>query len=120
MCKNEEEQLDNNFELKKNTSDKTLVFLNSKNVNEFLNYKDSILKKLLITKFDFQVIFSSGNENNSTTSSEAFDLKIERSLKIDKIFKMETTIKMPPKLLKEKFIKCYSKTNKYLLHSQIL
>ena len=59
----------NNNNSNNNSSDKTLVFLNSKNVNDFLSYKDNILKKLLITKFDFQVIFSGENGNSSTTSS---------------------------------------------------
>ena len=104
-----------------NNGDKTLVFLNAKNVNEFINYKDGILKKLLITKFDFQVIYSSGSSNSmSTSSDQSYDLKIERSLKNDKIFKLEQTIKLKGKVLKEKFLDCLSRKNKYLLHYQIL
>lgn len=104
-----------------NHGDKTLVFLNSKNVNQFINYKDSVLKKLLITKFDFQVIYSSGSSNSmSTSSDQSYDLKIERSLKNDKIFKLEQTIKRKGKVLKERFLDCLSRKNKYLLHFQIL
>ena len=76
MIINDKEENEEKFDLKNN--DKTLVFLNSKNINEFINYKDGILKKLLITKFDFQLIYSNGNTNSVSTSSSqiGYDLKI--------------------------------------------
>lgn len=33
-----------------------MVFLSSKNINEFLNYKESIMKYLVAGKFDFKQI----------------------------------------------------------------
>ncbi len=33
-----------------------MAFLSSKNINEFLNYKDTIIKYLLTAKFDFKQI----------------------------------------------------------------
>lgn len=84
------------------------MFLSSKNVNDYLNYKESVFKKLITTKFDFKLIHSQA------------DLKIEQSYKIDKVFKLENVIDLPVKKIKEEFLSAFMKRNKYLVHSQIL
>ena len=65
-----------------------MVFLSSKNINDYLAYKESVFKKLITTKFDFKQIYSTG------------ELKIEQSYKIDKIFRLENIISLPAKKIK--------------------
>jgi len=40
---------------------KALMFLNSKNVNDFINYKDTVLKKILTANFSFKSIYKIDN-----------------------------------------------------------
>ena len=40
---------------------KALMFLNSKNVNDFINYKDTVLKKILAANFSFKSIYKIDN-----------------------------------------------------------
>ena len=66
-CKNEkllkilyEEDDDEKDSKLSGNNDKALVFLSTKNVNDFLNYKQTIFKKLITTKFDFKLLHSHG------------------------------------------------------------
>ena len=40
---------------------KALMFLNSKNVNDFINYKDAILKKTLTSNYSFKLVYKLHN-----------------------------------------------------------
>ena len=57
---------------------KALMFLNSKNVNDFINYKDTVLKKILTVNFSFKTIYKIDN------------CTIEKSQKNSNYYKLES------------------------------
>lgn len=64
MEDNDEEKEDETF------SEKKFVFLSTKNINDYLSYKEKVEKQIMQNKFDFKILFS---ENK---------LRIEQSSKI--------------------------------------
>ncbi len=85
-----------------NDKDKALVFLNSKNINDYLAYKDKVEKQIMLNKFQFKNIFVQNH------------LKIQHSLKIDKVFRMESLFDVDSKELKEKFMYSFNNNNKFV------
>lgn len=83
-------------------NDKALVFLNSKNINDYLAYKDKVEKQIMLNKFEFKSIFVQNH------------LKIQHSLKIDKVFRMESLFDVDSKELKEKFMYSFNNNNKFV------
>ncbi len=59
------------------SNEKALVFLSSKNINDYLSYKQRVQKQIMQNKFQFKNIFGEDH------------LKIEQSTKIDKVFRMQ-------------------------------
>lgn len=84
------------------------MFLSSKNINDYLSYKDKVCKQIMTNKFDFKPILTRDG------------LTIEQSFKMEKIFKLENTFEMESKQLKEKFMYAFNHKNKFILHSQVL
>ena len=64
--------------------EKALVFLSSKNINDYISFKDKVCKQIMTNKFDFKPIFKRDNT----------DLVIDQSFKVDKFFKLETTFEI--------------------------
>lgn len=63
--------------------EKTLVFLSSKNINDYISYKEKVSTQIMKNKFDFKPIHKREN-----------GLTIEQSLKIDKVFKLENSFEI--------------------------
>lgn len=76
-------------------TNKALIFLNSKNINDYLNYKDSILKKILTFNFNFKPVYKMDN------------CIIERSQKNSNFYKLESVFEHPAEVLKAEFLKKY-------------
>ena len=88
---------------------KALMFLNSKNVNDFINYKDTILKKILTSNFSFKPVYKLQN------------CTIERSQKHSSYYRLETVFEEPAEVLKYQFLKKYEEQcYTYLMQSQVL
>ena len=58
------------------------VFLSSKNINEYLNFKDQIIKNLLAGKLDFKNMINK-NEDGS-------EIIVKQCVNMQKVFKSES------------------------------
>ena len=86
-----------------------LIFLNSKNVNDFINYKDSVLKKLLASNFHFKPVY------------KIDDCTIDQSQKHHNYYKLETIFHCSPELLREEFLSKYQEQSfTFLMQTQTL
>lgn len=85
------------------------MFLNSKNVNDYINYKDSVLKKLLTSNFHFKPIYKMN------------DCTIDQSQKHPNYYKLETIFDCAPELLREEFLSKYQDQSfTFLMQTQTL
>ena len=73
----------------------SMVFLSAKNINEFINFKDQVMKTLLSGKLDFQTVM----ERDSPAR-----IKVQKCVNLQKLFKSEGIYPCSPKELKLKFM----------------
>ena len=102
----DEDKVSNSKVSHHSTPEKALVFLSSKNINDYLGYKEKVSTQIMKNKFDFKLIYKRES-----------GLTIDQSMKSDKVFKLENTFEVQAKTLKEKFLYAFNHKNKFILHS---
>lgn len=92
--------------------DRSLVFLTLEQIKAYQKYKKHILDRLYVGGFSFQNVYCKNYDDET--------VRIDRSTKIDKIFKLECEIKKSKEEIKTKFLYALSHKYKYKLSETIM